>query len=111
MPESNPETHFSFLLDILSDESMGCGEQAEPGPCWAELLSDSLPSGGACMGDGNGNTVRNAFGNEFLMSPQPALVLPSRHLLILPLHLPADAHQQQRATREMLPDVPWGQPH
>lgn len=27
MPESNPETRFSFSLDILSDESTGCGEQ------------------------------------------------------------------------------------
>lgn len=44
MPESNPETHFSFSLDILSDESMGCGEQAEPCLRWAEPLLDRLPS-------------------------------------------------------------------
>ena len=27
------------------------------------------------MGDGNGNTLRNSFGNEFLVSPQLALDL------------------------------------
>ena len=59
MPESNPETHFSFLLDILSDESTGCGEQAEPGLHWAEPPSDSLSAGGACTGNGNRNTFRN----------------------------------------------------
>lgn len=107
MPESNPETNFSFLLDILSDDSMGCGEQTEPGLHQAELPLHSLPTGGACMGGGNGNTFRNSFGNEFLTSLRPALDLPCRHLLVLSLHLPADAHQQQQATWEMLPDVPW----
>lgn len=40
MPEPNPETHFSFLLDNLS-ENMGCGEPAPPAPRQAEPLSGS----------------------------------------------------------------------
>lgn len=59
------------------------------------------------MGDGNGDTFRNRFGNEFLTSPQSAPDLPCRHLLVPSLRLPADAHEQQWASWEMLL---WGLP-
>lgn len=38
MPESNPESHFSFSEDVLSDESTDSDGQAELSPHPAEPL-------------------------------------------------------------------------
>lgn len=52
MPGSNLETHFCFSEDILSDETTDSDEQAELRLHPAEPHWECLPTGGACMGEG-----------------------------------------------------------